>query len=87
MRRKAKQTIERPTHCMHGYSEKFRTCLTCHKDPGQCDWGACEAPGTDHKRNTADGKLIEVRTLCGDHARLCLQLDGHVYSGANPCTK
>lgn len=69
----------KPAHCMHGFSEKYQHCLTCHKLPGQCDWGACEDKGRDHKR-FSNGKYVETRTLCGDHTRLCLQLDGHVYS-------
>lgn len=70
-----------PDQCEHGYSEKRRNCLTCHKDPGQCDWGACTDAGTDFKRKSyVTGQHIETRTLCGNHARICLQLDGHVYS-------
>jgi hypothetical protein len=34
------------THCMHGYSEKAQSCLTCHKLPNECDWGACQDKDT-----------------------------------------
>lgn len=73
--------------CMHGYV--LTDCLTCHKEPGQCDWGACESRNVQPYKRTVDGRHVETRSLCGDHIRLSLQLDGYVYSdnSRNPACK
>ena len=59
--------------CMHGYDEI--TCATCHHEPGQCDWGACQEQGLfNHARIGARG-IVEFRLFCHQHAELAKQFD------------
>lgn len=53
--------------CMHGFRET--DCLTCHKEPGECDYGGCCAPAVVVVSMYQGRRLVEVRPACARHAK------------------
>ncbi len=42
-----------------------RSCLTCFKEPGECDWGACQRRSTSIVTTVRN----EKRPACAKHAK------------------
>jgi hypothetical protein len=58
------------TECLSPCPEHGITyCATCHKHPGECDFGDCQSKATHRLLcKSPNGDLAEIRPLCHKHA-------------------